>query len=415
MSRLIDRAKRHFVGGVNSPVRSFDYVGGDPIIADRGRGARIYDRAGKGYIDYTLSFGALILGHAHPGVLRDTRRIIKKGLHFGTTTAIEVELAERIKKAVPGMERIRFVNSGTEAVMGAIRLARGYTARDKVVKFADSYHGHADYLLAKAGSGLASLNIPLSRGVPADFFKHTIISRYGDKNGIDRVFAKYGRGIAAVVVEPAGGNFGVRPPDTDFLRYLRQVSREHKALLIFDEVITGFRFSYGSLGDKLGVEADLTVLGKIIGGGLPVGAYGGSGRIMRCLAPAGEVYQASTFAGNPVVMQAGATTLKNLSGLKKKYDSLAARVSALCVFIRDEAGKRRLRLELSSYGTMFSFKFGEREQFKRFFWGLVSRGIYIAPSEFEANFISFAHTDNDIGKTRDAVKNVLRSMGRRRG
>jgi len=406
--KIWTEAKEHLVGGVSSPVRAFDYVGGAPLLMERGKGSKVYDRAGKEYVDYVLSFGALILGHAWPGVVRDTQRRLRKGAAFGTTTGIEVGLAAAIKKAVPGMRKLRFVNSGTEAVMSAVRLARGYTHRDKIIKFAGSYHGHADQFLAGSGSGLASLSIPVSAGVPADFIKHTIVARYGDTDGIDRVLARHGKRTAAVIVEPAGGNYGVIPPDRDFLEHLRRVTERHGVLLIFDEVITGFRTSYGTLGDELGIRPDLTCLGKIIGGGLPVGAYGGKEEIMNRLAPVGDVYQASTFAGNPVVMQAGLSTLETLYRLKDVYGRQAARTEELARYVREEAERKGVELEVSAYGTMFSFRFGDRERFRTFYRRLISEGVYTAPSEYEANFVSFAHTKADIENTKKAMKRALR-------
>lgn len=407
MKKLFRQAKKHLVGGVNSPVRAFNYVGGDPVIIERGKGSKVYDHSGRAYVDYVLSFGAIILGHAHQRVVRDTGEALKNGMAFGATTQNEIELAKRIKKAIPGIEKLRFVNSGTEAVMSAVRLARGYTSRDKIVKFKNSYHGHADYFLAKGGSGLATLGIPDSKGVPDDFTKHTIISSSGDKEDIDRVFRKHGRDIAAVVVEPAGGNYGVIPPDVSFLRHLRKVTQKYGALLIFDEVITAFRFSYGTLGNRLGVRPDLVCLGKIIGGGLPIGAYGGRAAIMDHLAPLGEVYQASTFAGNPVVMRAGLTTLESLSELKKKYTTLRETTKEISEFAEEEAKKNNIELKVTSYGTMFSFKFGDKEHFKKFFRGLLAEGVYIAPSEYEANFLSFAHTKSDINKTKRAIRKAI--------
>ncbi len=410
MKKLLNKAKEHLVGGVNSPVRSFNYVGGDPILIKKGKGSKFYDLKGKEYIDYVLSFGALMLGHAHPEVVKDSQKALSRGLNFGVTTSVEIELAELIKTAVKGIEKIRFVNSGTEAVMGAVRLARGYTGREKIVKFENSYHGHADYLLAKSGSGLASLGIPFSKGVPKDFTKHTIISKYGDKEDIDRVFRRYKGKIAAVIVEPAGGNYGVIPPDKDFLMHLREVTKKYGSLLIFDEVITGFRASYGTLGDKLGIKPDLVCLGKIIGGGLPVGAYGGGKKIMDNLAPLGEVYQASTFAGNPVVMQAGLTSLKNIYKQRGKYKVLVKRVQDLSETVQREAEKNNIDLKVSYYGTMFSFKFGNKDLFKKFFWELILKGIFIAPSEFEANFVSFANTEKDFENTKKIIGNILRNL-----
>lgn len=405
--RLFVRALRYLVGGVDSPVRAFNYVGGAPLLIKKGRGAKIYDYDAKEYIDYVLSWGSLILGHAHPKVIGPLRKKIASGLSFGTTSAPEIKLAGLISRAVPFAEKVRFVNSGTEAVMGAIRLARGYTHRDKVIKFRHSYHGHADYLLASSGSGLATLSIPQGAGVPRDFLRHTIVTPYGDKEYLEKVFRRQGDRVAAVIFEPAGGNHGVIPPDTVFLKYLRDVAREYGALLIADEVITGFRFCFGSLIGSLGIKPDLVCLGKIIGGGLPVGAYGGNNKIMEHLAPLGEVYQASTFSGNPVVMQAGLSTLETLAGLKEEYpylDGLAAEVAGV---IEEGAATQGLPLKVRRFGSMFSLKFEDTRIFRVFYKALLRERVYFAPSEYEANFLSFAHTQKDIAKTKEAVKSAL--------
>ncbi len=405
--KLFSKAKRYLVAGVSSPVRAFDYVGGKPLLIKSGKGSQVYDYDNKEYIDYVLSWGSLILGHAHPKVINSLKVTINSGLSFGTTNLLEIELAALICKAIPSIEKIRFVNSGTEAVMGAVRLARGYTKRDKILKFQNSYHGHADYLLASAGSGLATFNIPQSLGVPLDFIKHTIIVPYADKKHLDRVFKKYGNQIAAVLFEPVGGNYGVVPADTAFLGYLRSITKKYGALLIADETITGFRFNFGSLSSKLGIKPDLICLGKIIGGGLPIGAYAGGKRIMNYLAPKGKVYQASTFSGNPIVMQAGLSTLKALAKLKHDYHRLESFTGYLRGIIEEEARLRGISLKVSSYGSMFSLKFENKENFRKFYKELLDRGIYLAPSEYEANFLSFAHTKKDIGKTAQAIKSAL--------
>jgi glutamate-1-semialdehyde 2,1-aminomutase len=332
------------------------------------------------------------------------------GLSFGATNTKEIELAKSIRKAIPFAERIRLVNSGTEAVMGAVRLARGYTGRDKIIKFENAYHGHADYLLTKSGSGLATLGIPSSAGVPKDFTKHTIIIPLNDAEAVRRVFKKYGREIAAVLVEPVGGNYGVLPPDIDFLKRLRQLTAKHRALLIFDEVITGFRLSFGSFAQNIGVIPDLIVLGKIIGGGLPVGAYGGSAKIMRHLAPSGNVYQASTFAGNPVVAASGLATLMALKKQKYEYKNLENITKQLVFDIRKIAGKYKVALTIDSYGSMFSLKFAKKSEFRLFYKTMLEKGVYPAPSEFEANFLSFAHTKKDIEDTIKAADAAFRRI-----
>lgn len=412
---LFRSGKKYLVGGVNSPVRSFGYTGEDPIILKKGKGPRVWDENEKEYIDYVLSYGALMLGHAHPDVVGEVGEAINKGFSFGTTTEAEIELAHKLQKAIPLLEKVRFTNSGTEAVMGAVRLARGYTKRDKIIKFSGSYHGHADYLLAKSGSGLSTFNIPLSRGVPQDFIKHTLVVEYGNKKKIDSVFEKYGNEIAAVIVEPVGGNYGVVPPDIDFLRYLRNITKRNKSLLIFDEVITGFRFGYGSISQELGITPDILTLGKIIGGGLPVGAYGAREEIMLHLSPEGEVYQASTFGGNPVVMQAGLATLNVLEKEKGKYKFLNNMASKLAENVQLAAFSNNVDLKVTFYGTMFSFKFGEKEEFQHFY-KLVSRGgVFLAPSEYEANFLSLLHTESDIDKTISVMIDALEVLGENNG
>lgn len=404
---LFKRAEQVLVGGVDSPVRSFSYAGSDPLVIRRGRGSKVYDYDGNPYIDYVLSWGSAILGHANPAVIQDLKKAATLGLSFGTTNDKEIKLAETISSANPFIEKIRFVNSGTEAVMGAVRLARGYTRRDKILKFENFYHGHADYLLAKGGSGLATLGIPASKGVPEDFTKHTLIASYGDKNALAEIFKREGKNIAAVIVEPVGANYGVIEPDPAFLKELRSITKKYGSLLIFDEVITGFRFRYGLAAQALGITPDLVTLGKIIGGGLPIGAYGGSGRIMEELAPLGKVYQASTFAGNPIVMQAGLTTLKVLKGLKKDYRRLSDLTRSLSRGLEVEARSRSIGLKVSSYENIFSLKFEKKEEFKRFYALMLEKGIYFAQSEFEANFLSFAHTKKDIDKTIRCAKEAF--------
>lgn len=400
---LFKQAKKYLVAGVDSPARGFSYVGGDPPVIKSAKGSRIFDYNGNSFIDYSLSFGAIILGHSHPAVVAGVKKKISAGFSFGATNKTEIELAREIVHSIPFIKKIRFVNSGTEAVMGALRLARGYTKRDKILKFQHAYHGHADYLLVNAGSGLATMGIPSSAGVPGDFIKHTIVAAYGDTNYVKNIFKKYGKEIAAVIVEPAGGNYGVIPADTNFLKGLRKITREFSSLLIFDEVITGFRFQYGSLAQLLGITPDIICLGKIIGGGLPIGAFGAREKIMRHLAPLGNVYQASTFAGGPVVMQSGLSTLKILKKLKKDYQRLEKLTEILTRSLKKESLSRKISLKVSYYGNMFSLKFKTKKQFRRFYRFMFKQGIYFAPSEFEANFLSFAHTQKDIDKTINAA------------
>ncbi|MFH1305764.1 MAG: glutamate-1-semialdehyde 2,1-aminomutase [Candidatus Omnitrophota bacterium] len=408
--RLFAQAGKYFPGGVNSPVRSFDYAGVEPVLFKKGKGSRVWDYDGNSYIDHVLCYGAAILGHAHPRVARGIEKAVKNGLGFGSTGSAEVALARLCKTAIPVLEKMRFVNSGTEAVMSAARLARGYTSRDKIVKFANSYHGHADHFLVKGGSALADMRLPLSEGVPSDFVKHTLVADYGDRAKIDRIFKRYGRKIAAVVVEPVGGNYGVVAPNKSFLRYVRKLTEKYGALLIFDEVITAFRFRYGSAADAFGVCPDLIALGKIIGGGLPIGAYGGREEVMNRLAPRGRVYQASTFGGNLAVMQAGIATLKTISSIKKRYGPLTRMTEGLTLAIREDAQRYGIALKAVCYGTMFSIKFREKKQFQRFYKMLLEEGVYFAPSEHEANFVSFAHGKKDIKETGKAVRNVFKKM-----
>lgn len=401
---------QHLVGGVNSPVRSFRYVGGMPLLIKSGKGSKIYDYDDNEYIDYVLSWGTLMLGHAYPLVINKLKQAINFGLGFGTTNKQEIVLAKIIKEAIPFIEKIRFTNSGSEAVMSAVRVARGYTKRNKILKFTNSYHGSIDYLLTKGGSGLATLNIASSLGVPEDFIKDTLVMPIDDEKLLERIFEKYGKEIAAVIIEPVGGNYGVILPGLNFLRKLRRLTRKYGALLIFDEIITGFRFNFGSVSQKFGVIPDLICLGKIIGGGLPIGAFGGSSKIMNKLAPLGKVYQASTFAGNPIVMQAGITTLQSLKKIRKNYSKLAVLTKYLTDNIKKEAEFRNINLKVNSYGPMFSLKFNQKKQFEIFYKSILDQGIYFAPSEFEVNFLSFSHTKKDIEKTIGAVKIALEKI-----
>jgi len=408
--KLLNLANRYLVGGVDSPVRSFKYAGVRPVLIKSGRGAKVYDYNHKKYIDYLLSWGSAILGHAHPEVMKAIQQKVNSGLSFGTTNQVEIELARQIVRAIPFIKKIRFVNSGTEAVMGAVRLARAYTGRDKIIKFINSYHGWADYLLVKAGSGLATLGIPASSGVPKDFIKHTLVVNFGNKEALKAVFKKYKNEIAAVLVEPVGGNYGVLPANIGFLKTARSLTKKNKSLLICDEVITGFRFRFGSASQDFGIVPDLICLGKIIGGGLPIGAYAGNAKIMNNLVPLGKVYQASTFSGNPIVMQSGLATLKILKGLKNNYKRLKNLNEYLCVNLKKEALAHGIKLEISHYESMFSLRFKSQNEFARFYKLMLNQGIFLAPSEFEANFLSFAHTKNDVDKTLLAAKRAFKRM-----
>jgi len=393
--KLFSEAKEYLVGGVNSPVRSFNQIGTEPILIQKGRGAYIWDYDGNKYIDYCLSWGALILGHAHPLVIKGLKAGIGDGLSFGATNEQEIELAKIIRCAIPFIEKIRFANSGTEAVMGAIRLARGYTKRDKIIRFGGSYHGHADYLLTE------------SAGIPKDFLRHTLTAPYGNAEAVRGIFKRHGSKIAAILVEPVAGNFGVIRPDNNFLYALRESADKYGSVLIFDEVITGFRFGFGSAANEFGVIPDLVCLGKIIGAGLPIGAFGGKREIMAKLAPLGNVYQAGTFSGNPVVMRAGITALKELYRIRHDYCRIRDLAKYLKVTIENEAARRNIDLEIPYYGTMFSVKFKDPGKFKRFYGRMLSGGVYLAPSRFEANFLSFAHTQKEIEKTIDAARKGL--------
>lgn len=403
-------AKRYLVGGVNSPVRSFKYVGGEPLLIKKGKGPFVYDNDGGKYIDYVLSWGSLILGHAHPAVIKELKQVMGSGLSFGATNAKEIELARLIHDAIPAIKKIRFVNSGTEAVMGAVRLARGFTGRDKIVKFENSYHGHADYLLAKAGSGLATFGLPSSEGVPEDFVKHTLVVPPNDAGSLAKVFKRYSDKIAAVLVEPVGGNYGVVLPDVNFLREARNLTKRYGAILVFDEVITGFRFGFGSVSKQLGITPDLICLGKIIGGGLPVGAFGGPEAIMNKLAPEGRVYQSSTFAGNPIVMTAGLATLKTLSLHKGYYGISSELVRHLAIGLEKRAKYYGIELKVAHYRNMFSFKFRTDKLFGKFYRLVLEKGVFFAPSEFEANFLSFCHTSREIENTLKAANEALKSL-----
>lgn len=417
---LFEEACHYLVGGVNSPVRSFRSVGGDPVFVKRASGGKIFAEDGRQLIDYCMSWGALILGHAYPEVIAAIGKAAQKGTSYGMPTCLETELAKLITSAIPSMEQIRLTSSGTEAVMGAVRVARAYTGRDKIVKFEGCYHGSADYLLVKAGSGAATLGIPDSLGVPADFSKHTLVVPYNDLVEIQAVFQKYGREIAAIVVEPVAGNMGVVLPEPGFLEGLRKICDEYGALLICDEVMTGFRIRYGGVQDHLGVCPDLTCLGKIIGGGMPLGAFGGRREIMKILAPLGGAYQAGTLSGNPVAVTAGIATIKCLSRLRP-YPKLSAMTKKLCDGIQKAAQGEGFRVQINRIGSMFTVFFAggkvtdlktaslqDSAAFRKFYHALLEAGVYFAPSPYEANFISTAHSKEDIKQTMRAVKIAFR-------
>jgi glutamate-1-semialdehyde 2,1-aminomutase len=420
--KLFEKAQHLIPGGVNSPVRAFRSVGGQPRFIKRAKGARLYDLDGNTYIDYVLSWGPMILGHASPTVVSAIKNAAERGTSYGAPTELEVELADQIRDAFPSMEKSRLVSSGTEAVMSAIRVARGFTKRDGVLKFEGCYHGHSDYLLAKAGSGLTTLGIPDSLGVPADFAKHTLTAPYNDIRTVQRILRDRGKDLACIIVEPVAGNMGVVPPAPDFLPALRQLATDHDILLIFDEVISGFRVHYGGAQALYGVTPDLTVLGKIIGGGLPVGAYGGRRDIMDLIAPAGPVYQAGTLSGNPLAVTAGLATLKQLRA-KNLYKQLEERSAALARGVADEAKRAGIALTQTRVGSMLtsfftqepvvdwnSAKKADTKRYGLFFHGMLEQGIYLAPSQFEAAFLSTAHTSADIEKTIRAARVAFKSL-----
>lgn len=401
-------------------MRAFKAVGGNPLFISRAKGSKIYDVDGNGYIDYVLSWGPMILGHAHPRVVNALKTAAEKGTSFGAPTALEIELAELVIRAYPSIEKIRMVNSGTEATMSALRVARGFTGRDKIIKFEGCYHGHADGLLVKAGSGATTLGVPDSPGVPKSYAKNTITLPFNNARLFKETVEKEWRNIACVILEAVVGNIGCVLPHPGFLETIRRLTRRHGIVLIFDEVMTGFRVSYGGAQAYYGITPDMTCLGKVIGGGLPVGAYGGKNEIMSMVSPEGPVYQAGTLSGNPLAMTAGIETLKVLS-MKGKYETLLKKASLLEEGLRDAAKMAGVETKFYRAGTMFCTYFTGREvvdyasaktsdtaKFSRFFRGMLARGINIAPSQFEAGFISLAHTGRDIEKTIKAAFNALK-------
>ncbi|MBI2304177.1 MAG: glutamate-1-semialdehyde 2,1-aminomutase [Chloroflexi bacterium] len=419
---LYEQALRYFPGGVNSPVRAFRAVGREPLFITRGRGSRIWDADDNESIDYVCSWGPLILGHAHPQVVAAIEEAAEKGTSFGAPTERETALAREISGALPSMERLRFVNSGTEATMSALRVARAYTGRNQVLKFEGCYHGHADSFLVRAGSGAATLGLPDSPGVPASCAQDTLLAPYNDIHAVERLFGTQGREIAAVIVEPVAANMGVVLPAPQFLEALRQITQAFGALLIFDEVITGFRVAYGGAQTLYNVIPDLTCLGKIIGGGLPVGAYGGKREIMEMVAPSGPVYQAGTLSGNPLAMAAGLATLWEL-GQGQVYTILEEKGRHLARGLREAAARTGRPFQVAQMGSLLTPFFASEEvvdyvsaraadtqAYARFFWGMLQRGVSLPPSQFEAAFISLAHTQADVDATIAAAQEVLREM-----
>ncbi len=421
---LFCEARKFIPGGVNSPVRSFRAVGGYPVFIKQGKGSKIYDECGREFIDYCMSWGALMLGHAYPEVTATLLETIKQGTSFGTVTRREIELAKLIVEAIPSIEQIRLTNSGTEAVMGAIRLARAYTKKYKIIKFEGAYHGHADYLLVKAGSGQATLGIPTSAGVPNDFIKHTLVLPFNDIERVLETAKLYQKDLSAIIVEPVQANCGVVLPKEEFLQALRKIADKYNIVLIFDEVITGFRLSYAGAQGYFNVKPDLTCLGKIIGGGLPVGAFGGRKEIMQLLAPEGPVYQAGTLSGNPVAVSAGLAAL-NILKKYNPYPDLERRTEEFCEKIGEKAKDLKIELKINHIGSIFSFFFTGKEVvdfnsaktqnlglFKRFFHGLLKNGVYFSPSGFEANFLSTAHGAEDLDNTSEFIETALKSLRR---
>lgn len=404
-------AKRHIPGGVNSPVRSFRGVGGTPPFIAAARGSRLYDIDGNQYIDYVGSWGPMILGHAHPAVTEALREAVGRGTSYGAPTLLETELAALVKAAVPSMDLVRFVNSGTEATMSVLRLARAYTKRSKIVKFAGCYHGHHDSLLVKAGSGATTLGIPDSPGVPEGIAATTLTAAYNDIAGLADIFHRHGEDIAAVIIEPVPGNMGLVLPQGGYLQAVRDLTAKYESLLIFDEVMSGFRVAYGGAQAAFGITPDLTCLGKVIGGGLPVGAYGGRRDIMEHIAPAGPVYQAGTLSGNPLAMTAGIATLKAI-GVPGYYDRLTEKTAVLCAGVKAQAEKFGFELQHHQIGSMFGLFFAAKPvydydsaklsnvgAFNTYFHAMLAQGVYLAPSQFEAAFMSSAHSDDDIAAT----------------
>ena len=432
---LYQRACEHIPGGVNSPVRAFKGVGGEPLFMSHAKGAYIFaenNTKSKNikYIDYVGSWGPMILGHAHPEVLNAVQKALQNGLSFGAPTVLEIELAELMCSLMPSIEMVRMVNSGTEATMSAIRLARGFTHKNKIIKFRGCYHGHSDSLLVKAGSGLLTLGIPDSAGVPASFVEHTLIAEFNDLASVEKLCEQYADDIAGIIVEPVAGNMNCILPDNDFLSGLREICDNYKALLIFDEVMTGFRVSLGGAQEKYNIKPDLTTLGKIIGGGMPVGAFGGRQEIMQSIAPLGAVYQAGTLSGNPIAMTAGLATLRIIQEQENNhnlYNSLNKKTQYFLKNLMSLAEKNNIDLLAQHSGSMFGIFFTEKsaiknfsdvEQseklnghiFKKFFHGMVEKGIYLAPSAFEAGFLSMMHSDQDIDNTLNAAEAVFKNL-----
>ncbi|MDF1689452.1 MAG: glutamate-1-semialdehyde 2,1-aminomutase [Cycloclasticus sp.] len=422
-SLLFEQAQQTIPGGVNSPVRAFKGVGGDPIFIDHANGAYIVDTNDKQYIDYVGSWGPMVLGHSHPDVVRAVQKAAEKGLSFGAPTIIETTMAEKVCQLVPSIEKVRMVSSGTEATMSAIRLARGFTGRDNIIKFEGCYHGHSDSLLVKAGSGALTFGVPSSPGVPASLADHTLTLPYNDTEAVTQLLQTNGDSIACIIVEPVAGNMNCMPPEAGFLECLRQLCNQYGIVLIFDEVMSGFRVALGGAQQLYGVKPDLTTLGKVIGGGMPVGAFGGRADIMAQLAPDGPVYQAGTLSGNPIAMSAGLVTLELVSQ-PDFYEQLTERTSYLLDGLNRLAKAANIPFSTNQVGGMFGLFFSEdgnisrfnqvmqcdQERFKQFFHLMLEQGIYLAPSAFEAGFVSAAHTQHDIDDTLTAANAAFQEL-----
>jgi len=421
-TELYERACKLIPGGVNSPVRAFGSVGGTPLFIEKAKGPFIWDANNKQYIDYVGSWGPAILGHAHPKVIKAVQQAASLGLSFGAPTQAEIELAELIKSRMPSIDKLRMVSSGTEATMSAIRLARGYTNRDKIIKFEGCYHGHADSLLVKAGSGLLTFGNPTSAGVPEEFIQHTLVLDFNDLDGVQKAFEQHGKDIACVIIEPIAGNMNLIKPKDGFLEGLRKLCTEHGAVLIFDEVMTGFRAGPQGVQGLTNITPDLTTLAKVIGGGMPVGAFGGKAEIMDSIAPLGSVYQAGTLSGNPVAMAAGIATLKELIE-DDFYLKLEKQTAKLAQGLKEKAQAAGITLSTDHVGGMLGLYFSENnptnmadvansniEQFKAFFHAMLNEGIYLAPSAFEACFVSSAHNDDVINQTLQAAENAFSAI-----
>lgn len=421
---LFTKGKRHLVGAVNSPVRAFKSVGGVPIFINRAKGSKIFDVDGNEYVDLVLSYGPMILGHRNSVVEKTIKKHLRKGYTFGASTRGEIILATMVCEAFPGMDKVRFVNSGTEAALSAIRLARAFTGKNKIIKFAGCYHGHSDALLVAAGSGLATLSLPGSKGVPKEAVKNTLIAEFNNIDSVEQHLVKY-KDVAAVIIEPIAGNMGVVQPTKEFIEELREITTASGVLLIADEVMTGFRSKFGGAQELLGIEADITCLGKVIGGGFPVGAYGARNEIMEMVAPLGEMYQAGTLSGNPIAMACGIATLKELKK-QNPYEDFEKTASFLERVLKDAAKENGIDLQVNRFGSMInpfftkekvvdfkSAQTSDTNKFKTFFWKMIENGVFLPPSQFEAWFLATAMTKRDIYKVRSAINSAMKAVAQK--